>query len=458
VIARTFLISGAAALALASIVTTPLGCGSDTAATPDAPDAAEPPDMGDEPTADGDDNGPDGPPPPVPADGGAQTPIPTKIRYVIVLVKENHTFDNYFTGFPGAESSATGKVASGATITRPVAPTGPLASDLCHANSCGQKAYAGGAMDGFDLNNGGGNRLPYVHYTEQQIPNYWQYARNFVLADHLFSTTMGPSTPGHAVFWTGRSLSLTNAKCTTPDGGGCSGFGCNADPKTLITSFDPKTCTTKDVKPCFDVPALPDKLPAGFTWTDYGGPLAMMVKSVAARPDVKTHFRKQADLVNDLSTGHLANLTIAHLWSGDVSEHPSAYPCAGENFSVDIINAAMKLPEWNEMAIVVTWDDWGGFYDHVAPPVHKCANGQIFQEGFRLPAIIISPYAKKGFVLKTPAEQASIPRLVEELWGMPFMTATDPDARDGTAGSLMAAFDFTQPPRPPFPLTTHACP
>jgi phospholipase C len=110
------------------------------------------------------------------------------------------------------------------------------------------------------------------------------------------------------------------------------------------------------------------------------------------------------------------------------------------------------------MAIVVTWDNWGGFYDHVAPPVHKCANGQIFGEGFRLPAIIISPYAKKGFVLEAPTEQASVPRLVEELWGMPFMSATDPDARDGTAGSLLPAFDSTQPPRAPRVLATHACP
>jgi phospholipase C len=432
----------------------PLGCGtSDTSA--DAPPATPSPDQGDEPTADGAGDTTTGDAPPIPADGGAQTPIPTKIRYVLVLVKENHTFDNYFTGFPGAESSPTAKLSTGATITRAVAPGGPLAQDICHANSCGQRAYRNGGMNGFDLNNAG--NLPFVHYTEAQIPNYWQYARNFVLADHVFSTTLGPSTPGHAVFWTGRSLSLDNAKCNLADGGKCAGFGCTADKNTTITSFDPDTCTTKTVAPCFDVPTLPDHLPAGFTWTDYGGPLATMVKSTASAPDYKTHLRKQSDLVGDLTTGHLANLTIAHLWSGDVSEHPEANPCAGENFSVDIINAAMKLPQWSEMAIVLTWDDWGGFYDHVAPPVHKCANGQIFGSGFRVPAIIISPYAKKGFVLKTPAEQASVPRLVEELWGMPFMTTRDPHARDGVVGSLMDAFDFAQAPRAPLPLATRTC-
>ncbi|CAN5491889.1 hypothetical protein BH09MYX1_BH09MYX1_65100 [soil metagenome] len=277
-----------------------------------------------------------------------------------------------------------------------------------------------------------------------------------MLADHFFSTTLGPSTPGHAVFWTGQSMVLDNAKCMK-DGGACAGFGCTAGADVEATAYDPDTCTTKTAAPCFDVPTVVDHLPKDFTWSDYGGALALMVKSVAAATGYQTHFRKQSDLVPDLVGGHLANLTIAHLWSGDVSEHPEANPCAGENFTVQIINAAMKLPQWKEMAIVVTWDDWGGFYDHVPPKVEKCKNGQIFQTGFRLPAIVISPYAKKGFILSTPTEQASVPRLVEELWGMDFMTKRDPHARDGTSGSMMSAFDFTQTPRDPLLLETHAC-
>jgi len=110
------------------------------------------------------------------------------------------------------------------------------------------------------------------------------------------------------------------------------------------------------------------------------------------------------------------------------------------------------------MAILVTWDDWGGFYDHVAPPVHECKNSQIFQNAFRLPLIIVSPYAKKGYVLSTPTEQASVPRLIEDLWGMAYMSTRDPHARDGQAGSLMGAFDFQQTPRPPLMLQTRACP
>jgi phospholipase C len=448
---------GLTLLAAAGRLLSATACGTTSAGPPPftaqggSPDEDE---AGDEPTDDGDEKSQ---PPPVPAptiDAGSS--FPSKIRYVLVLVKENHTFDNYFTGFPGAESSTTAKKSNGTTITRPTAPNGPLAKDPCHSNGCGQTAYRNGSMNGFELINAGD--LPFVRYTEQQIPNYWQYARNFVLADHLFSATLGPSTPGHIVFWTGQSLVLDNPKCTTADGTKCTGYGCTADRFTKATAYDPNTCTTKSQAPCFDVPSLTDHLPEGFTWANYGGRLPMMVKSVTSDPSYATHFRKQTDLVPDLTTGHLANLTIAHLWSDDVSEHPAANPCVGENFTVEIVNAAMRLPQWNEMAIIVTWDDWGGFYDHVTPPAHRCKNGQVYRGGFRLPLILISPYAKKGFVLSTPAEQASVPRLVEDLWGVPYMSTRDPLARDGTAGSLMGAFDFEQAPREPLVLQPHSCP
>ena len=410
----------------------------------------------DEPQQDGLDGGdgaefPDG--------GAAETPIPSPIRYVLVLVKENHTFDNYFTGFPGAESSKTAALSTGKTLTRPVAPSGALPRDICHANSCGQTAYRKGGMNGFDLLVPAPNtNLPFVHYTEQQIPNYWQYARSFVLADHFFSTTLGPSVPGHIAFWMAQSPVLDNPKCTRAGGTGCTGSGCTADAYTKVTAYDSMTCSTKQAAPCFDKPILVDHLPEGFTWVDYGGALALMAKSVVATPGYQTHFRKQASMLADLTAGHVSNLMIGNLWSGDESEHPPAYPCAGENLSVEIINAAMKLPEWKEMAIILTWDDWGGFYDHVAPTVHECANGNVYNQGFRLPAIIISPYAKQGFVLKTPTEQASVPKLIEDLWGIPYMSERDPHARDGSAGSLMGAFDFTQAPRAPLLLTPRTCP
>src|SRR5262249_31172556 len=142
-------------------------------------------------------------------------------------------------------------------------------ADLCHKNACGHHAYASGAMNGFEQEHEG--NVPFMRYTSRQIPNYWTYAKEFVLADHMFSTTMGPSSPGHEVFWLSRSTSLDNAKCHKKNGD-CGGSGCAAGKDVTITAMHPLTCTTKTVRPCFNLPSLPDHLPRGFTWMDYGGP------------------------------------------------------------------------------------------------------------------------------------------------------------------------------------------
>ena len=379
---------------------------------------------------------------------------------MLVLVKENHSFDNYFTGFPGAESATTAKLSTGTTLTRPKAPDGVLPRDICHSNACGQKAYATARWTASICWRLRPTRNLHVRLLrEAQIPNYWQYARNFALFDHFFSTTLGPSVPGHAVFWMAQSPVLNNPACTKPGGTGCTGSGCTADAFTKVTAYDSKTCTTSQAAPCFDVPILVDHLPQGFTWIDYGGALALMAKSVSKTPNYQAHFRKQADLLADLTAGQVSNLMIGNLWSGDQSEHPPANPCTGENLTVEIINAAMKTPQWNEMAIIVTWDDWGGFYDHVAPAVYKCANGNIYNEGFRLPAIVISPYAKTGRASSRPRpSRPRCPGSSRICWGMEYMAKRDPHARDATAGSLMGAFDFTQTPRAPLLLTPRTCP
>jgi phospholipase C len=307
-------------------------------------------------------------------------------------------------------------------------------------------------MDGFSVNPG---KTPYIRYTRKQIPSYWKYASEYVLADHMFSTSLAPSAPGHEVFWFSRSTTIDNPTCHLKGGKGC-GVGCLGTHLTA-TTFNPTTGTTRTVAPCFDLPSLPDHLPHGFTWFDYGGQMAKQIKSVS-HVSVPAHYGSSSRLLRDLRAGDLHNLMIAHISGGEISEHPTHGPCKGERFTVEAVNAAMKLPQWKQMAIIVTWDDWGGFYDHVKPPVRTARNGKRFGSGFRLPLIIISPYARKGVVLKHRTEQASVPRLVEELWGMSFMSKRNAHARDGVAGSLLGAFDFGQTPRPPMILPTRSCP
>ena len=384
--------------------------------------------------------------------------IPTKIKYVLVIVKENHTFDNYFTGFPGADWATWAykwnpKTHRDEHFKRPFAPDGRLPTAPSHTHTKALEAYRDGNMDGFSIANPA--LTPYMRYRERQIPSYWKYAKEFVLADHYFSTSLAPSAPGHEVFWFSRSTTIDNPKCHLPGGKGC-GVGCESTHATA-TWFNPTTGVERQVKPCFDLPSLPDHLPTGFTWIDYGGQMAKQIKS--QRHVSAAHYASTPRLLTDLQNGKLHNLMIAHVSGGKFSEHPPEGPCEGERFTVDVIDAAMKLPEWKNMAIVVTWDDWGGFYDHVKPKVTKASDGRRFGNGFRLPLLIISPYAKHGYVLKHRTEQASVPRLVEELWGMKLMSTRNAHARDGVAGSLLDAFDFSQPPRAPVILPRRAsCP
>ncbi len=389
-------------------------------------------------------------------DASADAASAIKIKYVLVIVKENHTFDNYFTGFPGAESSTTAIRWNPHThrdeqFARPFAPDGTLPTAPSHTHGKALDAYRDGHMDGFSTNPG---MTPYMRYRESQIPAYWKYAKEFVLADHNFSTTLGPSAPGHEVFWFGRSTTLDDGKCHLPGGTGC-GKGCESTHFTA-TTFNPTTGVERTVKPCFDLPSLPDHMPASFTWIDYGGQMAKQIKS--QRHVSAAHYASTPTLLQDMKAGQLHNLMIAHISGGQYSEHPPESVCEGENYTIDVINAAMQLPEWKHMAIVVTWDDWGGFYDHVKPKVTHAKDGRVFGNGFRLPLLVISPYAKKGFIIHHRTEQASVPRLVEELWHMKFMTTRNAHARDGIAGSLLDAFDFTQTPRDPVLLQTRTCP
>lgn len=422
-------------------------------------------------TAKQDGAGPDGSDPGVDAPFGASgdpgASIPTPIRYVVVIVKENHSFDNYFMGFPGATSSKTAKLHDGTTITRAKAPAGALAGDMSHSHTSAVKDYDGGKLDGFDTIVADEPRRPFYYYAESQIPNYWAYARNFALFDHFFSTLAGPSSPGHFAVITGQTPHYANPDCN--DGSDDCGRGCvTPDPALFVGVYNHKTGATSTAAPCFKVPSVIDHLPEGFTWRTYAsgsGPNSLgtafdLVDSVGSHADVRAaHFRTYAQLNADLTSGDMANFTHIDVSSAPngASEHPPANPCEGENFTVNIINKIMSGPHWRETAIILTWDDFGGWYDSVKPHIETLTNGTYFNGGFRIPALIISPYAQTK-VVKTVTEHASIPKLVEELWGMPMMSDTDPNARDGRSGSMMDAFDFTQTPKAPLLLQTRTCP
>jgi phospholipase C len=140
-------------------------------------------------------------------------------------------------------------------------------------------------------------------------------------------------------------------------------------------------------------------------------------------------------------------------------EHPGiGSVCAGENWSVDHINLLMNSEYWKDTAILFTMDDFGGWADHVPPPrQYGCDGNTPYGLGFRLPLIVISPFAKPGFIFKEVSEQASIPKFIETVFGAPALSSLDPAAQDGQANDLMNAFDFDQAPLPPLVLKTRSC-
>ncbi len=174
------------------------------------------------------------------------------------------------------------------------------------------------------------------------------------------------------------------------------------------------------------------------------------------------HVGNQDDLVADLRAGRQPNLLMAHIL-GVEGEHPPFGLCRGENYAVNVINAIMQGPYWRDTAILLTYDDWGGLYDHVPPPQERCANGDHVRLGFRLPMVVISPFSRRGVDLAHPyvfhevTDQASVPRLIEDLFRLPRMSARDRNARDSRAGNLLRAFDFGNPDYTPLVLTPRRC-
>lgn len=386
------------------------------------------------------------------------------IDHVIVFVKENHTFDNYFGSFPGADGNTTCNDGSG-SFPCPSAPD--RTRDLCHTHACAVTEWNGGKMDGWPNVAGtssSGDHLAWAQYGEASIPNYWAYARAFTLADHFFADALSPT-------FTGQMFVLHAQAAWVFDNPGSSSafnyWGCDEAAQYTAVVSDQTTCTTSTVRPCFDIPSLPDVLPRNVTWKFYG-----------TRVGTNTEVWSMFDAVKSIREGplwnnvvgveqfptDLANHTLPNVaWVVDElrsDEHPQwGSICNGENWTVGYINQIMNSEYWPTTAILLTMDDYGGWYDHVPPPRRNgCAGSTPYGLGFRLPLLVISPYARPGFVFKEESEQASIPRFIETIFGARPLSTLDPAAQDGQANDLTHAFDWTQTPLPPLVLSQRTCP
>jgi phospholipase C len=374
------------------------------------------------------------------------------IQHIVFMIKENRTFDNYFGTFPGADGATSCTVSTGQTI--PLGHTPDQVRDMGHNWGDAVLAMDGGKMDKFDLvqwGNINGDYMSCSQYVQTDLPNYWTYAQTFTLADHFFSSLQGPSFPNHLYTVAAQSNGVIsdNYNPTTAD----PNYGCDARTGTTVQVLNPNG-TFSFVKPCFTITTLADLLQnAGVSWLYYApgeGQSGYLWNTLDAISQIRngplwtTNDVPYTQFITDAQNGTLP----AFSWlvqPGNVSEHPPSSLCAGENWSVQQLNAVMQGPDWNSTVVFLTWDDFGGFFDHVGPPVVDA-----FGLGPRVPFIVISPYALANHISSTQYEFSSVLKFVEERFNLPNLGQRDANPN---LSDLTDTFDFTQTPLPPLVLT-----
>jgi phospholipase C len=410
-----------------------------------------------------------------------------KIQHVVVVMQENRSFDSYFGTFPGADGIPPGVCvpdpAAGGCV-RPFHDARDMNAGGPHGHPAALADIDRGKMDGFVAQQekatpgcqgtfnpacapGGATRDVMGYHDGRDIPNYWAYASNFVLQDHMFEPAESWSMASHLFLVSGWS-----ARCRS--------------------SFDPMSCRSDLKTPDHELPnGGPDYAwtdltyllhRAGISWAYYVAPGtqpdcaddAISCVPEAQNPGTPEIWNPLPDFATVRQDGQTANVQQlqrfyaaaragklpAVSWivpNGKTSEHPPGLVSTGQSYVTRLVNAVMRSPDWSSTAIFLTWDDWGGFYDHVVPPTVD-ANGY----GLRVPGIVISPYARHHFIDHQTLSFDAYLKFIEDdfLGGQRLNPATDgrPDPRPTVResvpilGSLGRDFNFSQRPRPPLLL------
>src|ERR1022692_1755099 len=329
-----------------------------------------------------------------------------------------------------------------------------MPNDICHDWACLLAMMDYGRMDHFDLDRTctqDGRLYCYSQMTQADIPNYFALAQNFTLGDNMFSSLHGTTFPNH-VYTIAASSAGFIGQAHLPSNFALHEVGCSADQTSTAQVID-EHGNISNQYPCVDIQTLGDSLnTAGISWSEYAPSHVIYNAYIAINHyyNNPTLWAQHMFPYTQFSSYALAGKLPAVVWlaGNNESEHPPFSTCDGENWTVEQINAIMQGPDWNSTAIFLTWDDPGGFYDHVAPPYEDQ-----FGLGPRVPLLIISPYAKAGYISHTQYEASSVLKFIEERWGIQPLTE-----RDANANDLMDSFDFTQTPLSPLVLSSRSCP
>ncbi len=375
----------------------------------------------------------------------------SQIQHVVFIIKENRSFDEYFGTFPGANGATTGELSTGQLV--PLGHTPDMTpADIGHRYFDAHAAVNGGLMNGFDTEYGGnivGENLALTQMTQADIPNYFAYASNFALADNTFGSINAPSLPNHLYTIGAQSGGIFSNPAV-----GSNAWGCDSTANTTVLQMNPEGIIN-EIFPCIDFQTLADELEsAGITWAGYGpiqGESGFLWNTFDAIKHIRygplwSNVVSDTTFITDVQNGTLPQ--VSWLVTGQYNEHPPGSACLGENWTVEQLNALMASPYWSSTAVFLLWDEWGGFYDHVRPPI-------VDNLGLspRVPMIVISPYAKPGYIDGTQYEPSSVLAFIETLFGLPALTE-----RDANANNITNAFNFSQAPLAPLTLTPRNCP
>lgn len=358
-----------------------------------------------------------------------------------------------FGRFPGANGAVTATVSLGgqhSTIPL-VAEPYYLWHDLGHGLEDARTSIDSGAMDGFShetFSDVFGDRAAYQQLQPGDIPNLYALAKHYVLADNAFPLTAGPSLPSHM-----HTVAATDGGVRTNPISATNAWGCDAPTGTTVQRVGAGG-SINVVAPCFGYSTLANTLDdAHLSWgyyaapsTDYGYIWSTLdaFSRIRYSTDWTTGVHDEKTFAQDALAGRLPAFSWVTPRAID-SMHPPAPVCIGENWITRNVNAVMNGPAWSSTLIVVAFDDWGGYYDHVAPP-----SGAF---GIRVPFLVISPYARQGYITHRLYSFESVFRTAEELWSLPALTTLD-----GTANDLLDGLDLSRAPSAPASLPLRACP
>jgi phospholipase C len=391
----------------------------------------------------------------------ASQSLPSPIQHIVIVVQENRTFNDFFATFPGADGTVTGTIKKDAacnilkTETIPLTPS-PLVTtrDFNHSFPEFATARDNGKVDGFDKIKASTSPeciAPYQYTDPSQIQPYWDMAEQYTLAEHMFTTQGDGSFTAHQDLIAGGTVVPNTDKALVdfPSCGKCF-WGCDAPPgtKTSLITIDGNWIkwVNKGPLPCMTYETMSTLLDnQNISWKYYVPPFSQhygkilsafdAIRAVRFSPEWQKVVFPQTMVLNDVADGQLPDVSWVIPDEPD-SDHPGSGTDDGPSWVASIVNAIGESSYWNSTAIIIVWDDWGGLYDNLNPP--QLGYGGL---GFRVPAIIVSPYARAGYISPTQYEFGSILKYMENNWNLGSLGTSDQRAT-----SIIDCFNYYQTP------------